>query len=312
MANNPKQQFQNLIQKGKQLLVSYESTKKSLKSTLSNAISVGLSEVVSSAAADIFESDYAGHRVRGLATAAMKQFQKNQLKELDSRTNDSIRMWSSEVVDCLRTVSSTSATAESPDYQRLVRRFLRTQKYVKPDTKMNHGIEFLENLVEVGLIANEGLPRKKEVKKGLITKAGERLEAYIRILEIFRGAQGFVKVVDVYPSEDTLLALKTVPDGVPVSFLTRPPQKSGDREMFEVLAKKLMNDRSEVAIRYENMREYHDRFILTSGDCWHVGHSIKDIGNKVSGITLMSENQVRELLEIFDTLWQKSEVLRNR
>lgn len=89
-------------------------------------------------------------------------------------------------------------------------------------------------------------------------------------------------------------------------LLTGPPKKNTDHAEFEVLARKLNADRPEIQIRYAPPQTLHDRFIITKTEAWHIGHSIKDIGNKLSAITPMDSNEKERLETKFHRLWNES------
>jgi hypothetical protein len=51
----------------------------------------------------------------------------------------------------------------------------------------------------------------------------------------------------------------------------------------------------------------HDRFILTEGEGWSVGHSLKDFGSKNSYLTRMASSIDAE--SVFDDNWIKAIVI---
>jgi len=155
-----------------------------------------------------------------------------------------------------------------------------------------------------GVVRNEDLTKSR--LQGLVAKPGEQFKAYNQIMEIASKAVGYLIVIDPYPSQETLIVLEKSPNKLPEMLLTNPPQKSKDRVAFEVLARKLKTDRSEIAIRYAPSQTLHDRFIITETEAWHIGHSIKDIGSKLSAITPMGEKEKERLKEEFNALWNQA------
>lgn len=50
----------------------------------------------------------------------------------------------------------------------------------------------------------------------------------------------------------------------------------------------------------------HDRFILTRGEGWIVGSSLKDFGKKLSAVTPLPNESKKEAERIFEEIWGKS------
>jgi len=225
------------------------------------------------------------------------------MKELESYLTRQADSWTSGVSKLLAQFS-TPTSSYTPNSQKLLSKFSRVERYIRPDTKLRNGIAILKEMALRGVVRNEDLAKSR--LQGLVAKPGEQFKAYNQIMEIASKTVGFLIVIDPYPSQETLIVLEKSPNKQPAMLLTSPPKKGKDRAAFEVLARKLRADRPEIEIRYAPSQTLHDRFIITETESWHIGHSIKDIGNRLSAITPMGSVEIKRLKEEFDSIWNQS------
>jgi len=61
-----------------------------------------------------------------------------------------------------------------------------------------------------------------------------------------------------------------------------------------------------IEVRIFNNRKLHDRYIISEHNCWSIGSSLKDIGNKDTTITKLEDEVKYALEEIFDKKWQEA------
>lgn len=301
MSENIEAYLENKITEGERLLEEFEKSKTSLKSTTGKA-----GDSIVSAFAGALFGDFVGNgRAGGTARKHTREYlgeqRKKQLQELTTQSERRIETWMAQVIGLLERISILT-TRKKPNSQRLVSRFSKITKFARPETKLTHGISILKGLKLENLIWNDEL--KAVTQKGLVVGPDQEFEAYQKVLDILRSASGYLRIIDPYASEVALNAINHSPKGVSVQFLTYPP--SNDRAGFEISAKKLMKDRPEIEIRYVSTWSLHDRFILSKDSFWHLGHSIKDIGNKLSAISLMSPDEGNEALQRFEKLWNQS------
>ena len=138
----------------------------------------------------------------------------------------------------------------------------------------------------------------------------ERLRAYSIVVDIIKESKSYLKVIDLYPSEDTLHALSCSPEGIPVQYLTLTINMSrAERNTFKATAKRLIMDKPNIEIRIADKSAFHDRWILTEPHGWHLTHSIKDIGNKIGHFIEMSIDETYECGGVFDMYWSSSQLL---
>jgi hypothetical protein len=301
MSQDIESQIENRISEGERLLEEYESSKSTLTSTTSKAGDSALAALTGLFVGDIVGNGRTGGTVRRHSREYLNEQRKKQLQELTRQTERRVDTCMTQVIGLLERVSILT-TKKKPNSQRLVSKFSGITRFTKPETRLVHGISILKGFKLEDLVWNDDL--KAETKKGLVAGPDQEFEAYQKVLEIIKSASGFIKIIDAYASEVTLIAINHSPNGLSLQFLTYPPK---DRDSFETSAKKLMKDRPEIQIQYAPKQSLHDRFIITGDSFWHLGHSIKDIGNKLSAISLMSPDEGNIALQKFNQLWNTSQ-----
>ena len=138
----------------------------------------------------------------------------------------------------------------------------------------------------------------------------ERMKAYSLVMKLVEESQSYLKVIDLYPSEDTLHALACAPNSITVQFLTLVINMSTkEKNTFSAIAKRLMLDKPNIEIRIAEKSVFHDRWLLTEPHGWHLTQSIKDLGNKIGHIIEMSVDETSECASVFDKYWIDSQHL---
>jgi len=56
----------------------------------------------------------------------------------------------------------------------------------------------------------------------------------------------------------------------------------------------------EIEVRIFNEKTLHDRYIISNGNCWSIGSSLKDLGNKDTIITKLEDEVRYAIEEIFE------------
>lgn len=305
MSSDATKQLDGLISEGQSLLDNYKKSKDRLKNSPTELGESIISEMAGALVADLFSSRRIGSKARRISHKAIKDSRKAQLNELKRIASQQVETWINKSTQFLHTISTLGVA--KPNSHRLVSQFSKIQDYVKPDTKLKHGIQILKKFKLNGVVRNDELTNS--VQEGLIARPGEEFKAYNRILNIASQAKGYLLVADPYPGPETLIVLEKCPPKQSGKLLTYPPRSTSNRAEFETLSKKLMKDHPEIEVRYAPHRTLHDRFIITATEAWHVGHSIKDIGNKLSAITPMDANRRKELKLEFDKLWNQADLI---
>jgi hypothetical protein len=134
----------------------------------------------------------------------------------------------------------------------------------------------------------------------VFVKAGDVKKGQDALREIFiRRIDEYVKIWDPYISVDTISLISNVGNSTTILILT---QNVTDIDEVKKEANKLPN---RLIIRKGS--RLHDRFILTKGEGWIIGHSLKDFGTKTSQITKLAVS--REAESAFDENWNQSETV---
>lgn len=61
-----------------------------------------------------------------------------------------------------------------------------------------------------------------------------------------------------------------------------------------------------IDVRIFNGKALHDRYIISDGNCWSIGSSLKDFGNKDTTITKLEDEVKYAIEEMFDKRWQEA------
>lgn len=61
-----------------------------------------------------------------------------------------------------------------------------------------------------------------------------------------------------------------------------------------------------IEVRIFNGKTLHDRYIISDGNCWSIGSSLKDFGNKDTTITKLEDEVRYAIEEMFNKRWQEA------
>lgn len=121
---------------------------------------------------------------------------------------------------------------------------------------------------------------------------GQIFDAYKFVVDIIRKANNSIVLIDNYVGDTTLQLFTKRKKGVSVKIFTQK------------ISKQLELDVSKFNAQYgglsvKKMTTSHDRFlILDNKDLYHIGASLKDLGNKIFGFSKMD----KEAMELFAKL----------
>lgn len=139
--------------------------------------------------------------------------------------------------------------------------------------------------------------------------------------DIFSKCENYVKIQDAYLGEETFEFLEYIPKDVQIKLLGGI--KLGDKEDPSKVCQIVERFKSERKDKFElffvgksgGATPFHDRFIISSNNCWTTGTSLKQIGaEKATAITEFSKDKGGEEIELaFDAIWfADSEELKER
>jgi hypothetical protein len=142
------------------------------------------------------------------------------------------------------------------------------------------------------------------IEDHVFVKPGDKQKGQDAILDIFKNRLDiYVKICDPYISPDTIKLTSMIPSHIDILILT---DKITDEA--QVKADSLLL-RNKVLIKRGSA--LHDRFILTKGEGWYIGHSLKDFGTKYSQLSKMVSSVDAE--NAFDESWNLStHILNNK
>ena len=159
---------------------------------------------------------------------------------------------------------------------------------VKSSEVSHYGTKFI---IETGIYEDHVFVKAEDLKKGQDL-----------IIDIFENhLNDYIKVCDPYISVNTVNLISHIHHSIDILILT---QKIYDANQVENEIFKLPTN-----IIIKKGYNLHDRFILTRGEGWYVGHSLKDFGTKLSSISKMTSSLDAE--EAFDENWNNATVIYN-
>lgn len=119
---------------------------------------------------------------------------------------------------------------------------------------------------------------------------GQIFDAYHFVSNLIRKAKQSIVLIDNYVDDTVLTLLDKRTDGVSVTVYT---QRISNQFQLDV-------DRHNAQyppITIEQFNKAHDRFLLIDDEVYHIGASIKDLGKKWFGFTLMRDITAEELIQ---------------
>lgn len=158
-----------------------------------------------------------------------------------------------------------------------------------------HQIESDKHIAETNLRIDEvfrRLDQGAKAKQGLFFE-GQIYDAYVFVSDLIKSAQMRIVLVDNYIDESVLTLLDKRDDGVKATVYTKriTPQLSLDLSKHNAQYAPI------------DIREYthsHDRFLIIDETLYHIGASLKDLGNKLFAFSQMLELGADELLARID------------
>lgn len=129
-------------------------------------------------------------------------------------------------------------------------------------------------------------------------------DAYVEIRRIFQTAAQSISIVDPYMDQTMLTLLTTsLHPNMAIHLLTSKLPSD-----FELEAKTWRAQHPEIGLVVRTTKEFHDRFIvIDEAECWHIGCSIKDAGNKAFMLSKVEdERNRRALVAQIEASWQEA------
>ncbi len=146
----------------------------------------------------------------------------------------------------------------------------------------------MEHEYEIKLLQEsfDKLEEKKKVTE--IYFNGQIFDAYSKILDILKSANGSIVVIDVYADNTILDIIKRL--DVDVTIITKPNNLLTKQDIS-----KYNKQYGNLRVVYDNT--FHDRYlILDNSIIYHCGSSINRIGYRTFSINLVSDDEICKLL----------------
>ena len=161
-------------------------------------------------------------------------------------------------------------------------------------SQSGHRDELDKRLRQIGwkIESDRLIPLEEDVRE-LFFPEGTPHDAYVQIRRILQKAKNSVCVVDPYLDGSIFALLRTCSSSkLNVQLLTSRHSSDLGQE-----ARKFQEQHNNVQIDVRLSKEFHDRFVvMDDAECWHIGCSIKDAGNKAFMLSQIEDKQNRDAL----------------
>ena len=118
---------------------------------------------------------------------------------------------------------------------------------------------------------------------------GQVFDAYRFAADLMRKAKTSIILIDNYVDDTVLSLLDKRTEGVSATIYTQRTSKQFQLDIDR-------HNTQYPAIKVEHFNKAHDRFLLIDNEVYHIGASIKDLGKKWFGFTLMRDINTTELI----------------
>ena len=182
---------------------------------------------------------------------------------------------------------------------RIMRAFVSMRRFIATNAQLFQRLETIEyHQLEMKRHQEVTDKRIDEVFKRLesnippmqgIFYDGQVFDAYRFVSDLIRKAKRTIALIDNYVDDTVLTLLDKREKGVTATIYT---QRVSDRFQLDV-------DRHNAQyppVRIERFNKAHDRFLLIDDEVYHIGASIKDLGKKWFGFTLMRDIPASEII----------------
>jgi len=165
----------------------------------------------------------------------------------------------------------------------------------------NLGEKLNTNLQKIGWRLEGGklMPANETVHE-IFFPQGSQHDAYVRIKEILQSVKSSLRLVDPYLDGTIFTILGNVQVSLKIDLLTGNPPPDFAQE-----AAKFQQQHQSVKVEIRKSKDFHDRFIvIDEKECWHIGCSIKDAGNKAFMMSFLEDKKnSNALLKTLDDPW---------
>lgn len=182
---------------------------------------------------------------------------------------------------------------------RIMRAFVSMRRFIATNSQLFQRLETIE-YHQLEMKQHQEITDKRidEVFKKLdanippvqgIFYDGQVFDAYHFVSDLMRKAKQSIVLIDNYVDDTVLTLLDKREDGVTATIYT---QRISNQFQLDV-------DRHNTQYPHIEIKQFnkaHDRFLLIDDEVYHIGASIKDLGKKWFGFTLMRDITATELI----------------
>ena len=193
----------------------------------------------------------------------------------------------------LRSYTAVSVSIQIMDAFIVMRRFLVSNAHVfqRLETIEYHQFEMKQHQKESAKRIDEifhKFEEKEAVNQGIFYD-GQVFDAYMFVSDLIKKAKSSIVLIDNYVEETVLTILDKRESGVTATIYTQQ------------ICRKLQLDINSHNAQYPLISAYvfsqaHDRFLIIDEEVYHIGASIKDLGKKWFGFTLMKDITATEII----------------
>ena len=176
---------------------------------------------------------------------------------------------------------------------RIIRAFVELRKIAHNYYYLFERIENIEHRQDMFELKVENalnkICKQESIPKQGIFYDGQIYDAYAFVAGLVRKATRRILLIDNYVDETVLTLLNKRADAVAATIYTSKPSKE-----LRLDIKKHNAQYAPVEVR--TFSKAHDRFLIVDDDVYLIGASIKDLGKKWFGFTLMENTSADELI----------------
>lgn len=183
---------------------------------------------------------------------------------------------------------------------RIMRAFIATRRFIATNAQLFQRLETIEyHQLEMKQHQEVTDRRIDEVFKHLdadippmqgIFYDGQVFDAYRFVSDLIRKAKQSIVLIDNYVDDTVLTLLDKRSEGVSATIYT---QRVSSQFQLDVDR----HNSQYPLIEIKRFNKAHDRFLLIDNEVYHIGASIKDLGKKWFGFTLMRDITATELIK---------------
>lgn len=143
------------------------------------------------------------------------------------------------------------------------------------------------------------VPANENVRE-LFFPQGSQHDAYVQIRAIICSARRSLRIIDPYLDGTVFKMLGNVQGSLTVELLSAKVPRD-----FEIETERFHQQHPQIQVETRRSRDFHDRFIVIDDTtCWHIGCSIKDVGNRAFMASVIEDSRnAAALLETLRNTW---------